>query len=388
MDKTKASPICAEQAFIAAQQLKHRQAPSVSFHCHRRRHHASIMNTAPVLLARRWPLEQQQQHSMVKLEHPYRSYDSFDSSSSLSGPFESLSAPWPHVAIPVKEDYTNNPYSYPYPYTQHQHQHYPYFDQQVLDQAPGALQWAVSMVTSPPPSPTPSAYSSPPLSGGGAASSSSPSSWSPMSHSPLSSPELQLASPQRHLVYYFTTLPEKGKPIWVVFYDRSDHPLDAFSLRLFADTPSSSSSSSSTSSSVVLTHTLEVDKEISWRACNNEGSLDVGLTQYKVAFTCPNDTFQRAIFRAQLVNTRSGLDIDVGVMSIVSTTNQRSESFLSKLERRAPTDAHRRLVANFKRHPHKMRHFINGKGRSKGAKQASRRGHRFLMEEYVWAVEL
>ncbi|ELR16404.1 uncharacterized protein ACA1_352470 [Acanthamoeba castellanii str. Neff] len=231
------------------------------------------------------------------------------------------------------------------------------------------LAWAVTSV-SPPPLPAPFGSVGP---------------WGPQQGQP------QPQHPQQHLVYYFTALPEKAKPIWVVFYDRCDHPLDAFALQLFNEPTSSldCTATASTTTTCVPAHRLQAESDLSWRATNNEGSLDVGLIQYKIAFTCPNDTFQRTIFSAHLVNSASGLHIDLGVMSIVSTTNQRSDPrFMAKLERRCPSEAHRRLVANFKRHPRQMRHFINGKGRSKGAKQASRRGHRFLMEEYVWAVHL
>lgn len=253
----------------------------------------------------------------------------------------------------------------------------------LLEPAPpatGPLQWSVAMVTSPPASPTPL---SPPYS-----PAASPNNIDCFALEPTSTahhhPQQQHQAPPSHLVYYFTALPEKAKPIWAVFYDRRDHPLDSFFLQLFVDIQAPQDGSPTS----VLAHTLPVAADISWRASNNEGSLDVGLIQYKIAFTCPNDTFQRAIFRAHLVNSATGLYIDLGVMSIVSTTNQRSDQFMAKLERRCPSEAHRRLVANFKRHPRKMRHFINGKGRSKGAKQASRRGHRFLMEEYVWAIHL
>jgi hypothetical protein len=251
---------------------------------------------------------------------------------------------------------------------------------------PASVQWSVSMVSSPPGSLPSSPRGHHHQHDACGSRPASPEHHHQQQHQRQRQRELQ-----RHLVYYFTAVPEKGRPIWAVFYDRADHPLDAFALRL---TPDDSHHADDDAEQVdrpgVASHmTLRADAEISWRASNNEGtSYDVGLIQYKIAFDCPNDTYQRTIFRAQLTNSVTGLAIDLGLLSIVSTTCQRSTAFMERFERRCPTDNHRRLVANFKRHPRKKRHFINGKGRSQGAKQASRRGHRFIMEEYVWAVEL
>lgn len=219
---------------------------------------------------------------------------------------------------------------------------------------------------------------------------SSPALSSPVPQSPISTPQptITVTSPTsapaaaaqaeveveaEALVYYFSLLPEKAKTIWVVFFHSRLHSLADFLLCLTnADT---------TAINNCRELALEANTALSWTATDPLGGQP--LYQHKVAFNCPNTTFERAMFRARLVNKASGLALDLGPFSIVSTTSQRTDA-LARLEQRVTRGSHQRLIVNFKNHPSSKRHHINGKG----GKQRNLRGLRFLYDELDKAVQM
>jgi hypothetical protein len=174
------------------------------------------------------------------------------------------------------------------------------------------------------------------------------------------------------LVYYFSILPEKAKTIWVVFFHSRLHPLADFVLRL---------TNTATAATACRELTLKANTTLAWTAMDPSGGQP--LYQHKVAFDCPNTTYERAMFQASLVNEASGLALDLGPFSIVSTTSQRTD-VLARLEKGVTRGSHQRLIVNFKNHPSSRRHHINGKG----GKQRNLRGPRFLHGELDQAVQM
>jgi len=91
------------------------------------------------------------------------------------------------------------------------------------------------------------------------------------------------------LVYYFSLLPEKAKTIWVVFFHSRLHSLADFVLRL---------TNTATTDTACRELALEANTSLSWTATDSLGGQP--LYQHKVAFNCPNTTYERAMFQATL----------------------------------------------------------------------------------------
>jgi hypothetical protein len=189
--------------------------------------------------------------------------------------------------------------------------------------------------------------------------------------------------------YLYTTMPEKKKPIWVVFYCTHEHDMTTARLTL----TSTDSHASGAGEAVVAD--LAADLDLSWAAKVNVPHPDTGrdtaMVQHKWCFVCPDDTFNSRVFSARLVEptataTATAVVTTVlGGLSVISTTSQR-RTRRAGVERVCGSEFERRLVTNCAHHPPKRRHFLNGKG--KGQRPRKPKDTAYLLDELSRAVQV
>lgn len=184
--------------------------------------------------------------------------------------------------------------------------------------------------------------------------------------------------------YLYTTMPEKKKPIWVVFYCTHEHDMTTARLTL----TSTDSHASGAGEAVVAD--LAADLDLSWAAKvvvpHPDTGRDTAMVQHKWCFVCPDDTFNSRVFSARLVEpmaTTVAVTTVLGGLSVISTTSQR-RTRRAGVERVCGSEFERRLVANCARHPPKRRHFLNGKG--KGQRPRKPKDATYLLDELSKAV--
>lgn len=185
--------------------------------------------------------------------------------------------------------------------------------------------------------------------------------------------------------YLYTTMPEKKKPIWVVFYCTHEHDMTTARLTF----TSTDSHASGAGEAVVAD--LAADLDLSWAAKVNVPHPDTGrdtaMVQHKWCFVCPDDTFNSRVFSARLVEPTATAVVTtvLGGLSVISTTSQR-RTRRAGVERVCGSESERRLVTNCARHPPKRRHFLNGKG--KGQRPRKPKDTAYLLDELSRAVQV
>jgi hypothetical protein len=179
------------------------------------------------------------------------------------------------------------------------------------------------------------------------------------------------------LGYSGPTLGEKGKIGWCCFYalspDHAEH-LELYRLRLVDRRKGR------------VKWEMPAVPKLSWAVRGN--GLSRRVRQVKLAFQLPDTTFARRIFRAELVRAATSetpsMSLQLGGVSLVSTTSQRTEKWYAQINKHFPDEAHRAMAHNYRHQPRFDRHFEN----NKGAHQATLQPGEFRDRELEKAVPL
>lgn len=157
------------------------------------------------------------------------------------------------------------------------------------------------------------------------------------------------------LGYSGPTMGEKGTIGWFCFYAfRRDHArhLELYRLRLIDRRKGR------------VRWEMPAVPKLSWAVRGNGPSRKV--RQVKLAFELPNTTCARRLFRAELVRAATSetpsMSLQLGGVSLVSTTSQRTEKWYARINKHFPDEAHRTMAHNYRHQPRFDRHFENNKG--------------------------